>query len=96
MKNFLIPIIFILISCSDKNKKEQEKVVKPTNTVIQQNISTDQVKDILDKQAYLENEETEDKYILSKIDLDILSDFISKDLKSKGYKEPSSENFLKK
>ncbi|REC60665.1 hypothetical protein DRF65_19675 [Chryseobacterium pennae] len=96
MRNFLILLIFILISCSGKNKKEQEEVIKPTNTVIQQDISTNQVKDILDKQAYLENDETEDKYTLSKIDLDIVSDLISKGLKNKGYKEPSSENFSKK
>ncbi|MBP2615891.1 hypothetical protein [Chryseobacterium jejuense] len=96
MKNFLILIIFILISCSGKNKKEQEEVVKPTNTVIKRDISTNQVKDILDKQAYLENEETEDKYTLSEIDLNVLSDLIIKDLKNKGYKEPSNENFTKK
>lgn len=88
MKNFLILFIFISISCSrDKEKKEYNEI---------QNSSANQVKNILDKQAYLENEETEDKYTLSETDLNVLSDLIIKDLKNKGYKEPSSEDFSKK
>lgn len=71
-------------------------MIKPTKTTLQQNISTAQIKDILNKQAYLENEETEDQYALSKTDLDILSDLMSKDLKSKGYKAPNNEDFLQK
>lgn len=97
MKNRIFHLlVFTTFFLQCQNKKEQENIIKPTNTTMQENISTNQVKDILDKQAYLENEETEDKYTLSKIDLDIISDLISKDLKSKGYKEPSSENFSKK
>ncbi|OCA77891.1 hypothetical protein BBH99_10650 [Chryseobacterium contaminans] len=97
MKNRIFHLlVFTTFFLQCQNKKEQENIIKPTNTTMQENISTNQVKDILEKQTYLENEETEDKYTLSKIDLDILSDLISKDLKSKGYKEPSSENFSKK
>lgn len=88
MKNFLILILFISISCSKDKKKDEYNEI--------QNISTNQVKNIFDKQAYLEKEETEDNYTLSKIDLDALSDLIIKDLKSKGYKQPSNEVFLQK
>ncbi|GAA5084084.1 hypothetical protein GCM10023210_03470 [Chryseobacterium ginsengisoli] len=97
MKNRIFQLLVLttfFIQC--QNKKEQENIIKPTNTSMQQNINNGQIKEILDKQSYLENEETEDKYNLSKIDIDILSDLISKDLKNKGYKEPSSEVFLQK
>lgn len=97
MKNRIFHLLVLttfFLQC--QNKKEQENITKPTNAVMQQNISNSQIKDILDKQAYLENEETEDKYTLSKIDLDALSDLISKDLKNKGYKQPSNEAFLQK
>ncbi|MDN3694172.1 hypothetical protein QWZ06_18770 [Chryseobacterium tructae] len=88
MRNFLILLIFISISCSRDKKKDEHNEI--------QNMSTNQVKNIFDKQAYLENEETEDNYTLSKTDLDVLSDLISKDLKSKGYEEPSNEVFSQK
>ncbi|KPH12682.1 hypothetical protein [Chryseobacterium sp. ERMR1:04] len=79
-----------------QNKKEQENLIKPKNTMMQPNITTNQIKDIFDKQSYLEKEETEDKYTLSEIDLNILSDLIIKDLKSKGYKELANEDFSQK
>lgn len=83
--------ISFFVSCNGQDKKNE--IRNKTDKTI---LSTEVIKSFIRNQKNLENEETESKYTLSEKDLDILSDIISNDLKNKGYKLPTIEEFNNK
>lgn len=100
MKNKLFHILFLsifFVQCQNKNNeilnKNDKSIAKTNNKSM---IDKNTILEVLKNQKYLESEETESKYTLSEKDLDLLSDIVSNDLKNKGYKLPTNEEFNNK
>ncbi len=86
------------MQCQNKNN---DKINKDNKTINANNDSKSMVNkniiiETLENQRLLQNEETEDKYTLSQKDLDILSELVSDDLRSKGYKLSTQNEFNNK
>lgn len=100
MKNKFFHILFlsiIFVQCQ-KNKDIEilNQNAKAINTNNKNMVDKNIILETLKNQKNLEKEETESKYTLSEKDLDILSNIISNDLKNKGYKLPTIEDFNNK